>query len=150
MDYYHLPLTSGFLVSQKALIVKNHKLLILKNIHGKTEWSEKWWLPGGLLEYQEDPKTGLAREVLEETGLQITVSKPFTITTNFYKNFIFHDLRKLNIQFIQIAFLCVCPITAVKLSDEHEDYKWIKRNQLKDISFSEDSNQIIQKYLKSN
>jgi len=39
----------------------------------------KWHLPGGGLDFQEDPRAGLVREVEEETGLAITLGQPLEV-----------------------------------------------------------------------
>jgi 8-oxo-dGTP diphosphatase len=39
----------------------------------------KWHLPGGGLDFQEDPRAGLVREVHEETGLAVTLGEPLEV-----------------------------------------------------------------------
>jgi ADP-ribose pyrophosphatase YjhB (NUDIX family) len=39
----------------------------------------KWHLPGGGLDFQEDPRAGLTREVQEETGLAVTLGEPLEV-----------------------------------------------------------------------
>jgi 8-oxo-dGTP diphosphatase len=39
----------------------------------------KWHLPGGGLDFQEDPREGLVREVHEETGLAVTLGEPLEV-----------------------------------------------------------------------
>ncbi|WP_405917235.1 NUDIX domain-containing protein [Streptomyces sp. NBC_00728] len=41
-----------------------------------------WEPPGGVLELEEEPQTGVAREVFEETGIRVTVGQ----LTGVYKN----------------------------------------------------------------
>ncbi|GHD17329.1 hypothetical protein GCM10010313_46540 [Streptomyces violarus] len=41
-----------------------------------------WQLPGGILELDETPEAGVAREVLEETGIHVEVDE----LTGVYKN----------------------------------------------------------------
>ncbi len=54
-ELYHLPEKCIFLISQKALIVRNEKFLLLKFIH--LDGSDgKWELPGGLKEWGEEPE----------------------------------------------------------------------------------------------
>ena len=65
VDYYHLKSDEVFLVSQKALIAQENRLLILR----ASDDTNLWELPGGLLEMDEEMQTGLIREVAEETGM---------------------------------------------------------------------------------
>ncbi|MCD4751713.1 MAG: NUDIX domain-containing protein [Anaerolineaceae bacterium] len=60
-------------------MVKDHVL-----IHQYIE-SSFWSLPGGHIEFQEDSRTGLQREFVEETGHSISILRPLWITENFYK-----------------------------------------------------------------
>jgi 8-oxo-dGTP diphosphatase len=39
----------------------------------------KWHLPGGGLDFQEDPRAGLVREVQEEAGLAVTLGDPLEV-----------------------------------------------------------------------
>jgi 8-oxo-dGTP pyrophosphatase MutT (NUDIX family) len=51
-------------VAAKALIIRDHKLLLVNESH------HGWWgLPGGGIEYGEHPHATLARELHEELGL---------------------------------------------------------------------------------
>ena len=45
----------------------------------RTMYGGKWHLPGGGLDFQEDPRAGLVREVQEETGLAVTLGEPLEV-----------------------------------------------------------------------
>ncbi len=55
-------------LSMKALIVRNHKFLIVFDAN-----DEKWELPGGKVKFGEDPNETLPREIKEELGADIIV-----------------------------------------------------------------------------
>ena len=55
-----------------ALARKDDAVLLIKKARGP--YIGKWDLPGGRLEFGEKPVEGLAREVLEETGLVVQAS----------------------------------------------------------------------------
>lgn len=55
-----------FPVSVKGVVVRAGRVLLLKNER------EEWELPGGKLELGEEPDVCVAREITEETGLQVT------------------------------------------------------------------------------
>jgi 8-oxo-dGTP diphosphatase len=50
-----------------ALAVLQNKVLLIQKARGP--YTGKWDLPGGSLEFGEEPLDGLKREVMEETGL---------------------------------------------------------------------------------
>ena len=54
-----------------AMVLREGKLLLVKR--GIEPFFGWWDIPGGFLEPGEHPVEGAAREVLEETGLQVTI-----------------------------------------------------------------------------
>src|SRR5438477_6699838 len=123
MEYYDLKKTETFLVSQKALIVKDNKLLVLK-FPPDDMWSNLWGLPGGLLEMNENFRNGLKREIKEETNISASVRDVFAIGELKLDKFIFKDGRKLKVRIIEIVYECKALTSKVKLSHEHGDFKW--------------------------
>ena len=61
-----VPTTRAFPVSVKGVLVRDGRVLLLKNER------EEWELPGGKLELGEEPQICVAREITEETGLAVT------------------------------------------------------------------------------
>ncbi len=59
-----------FLIGVTGVIFnEKNDVLLLKHTYRRVAWS----LPGGYLQAKEHPKTGLAREILEETGFRVRV-----------------------------------------------------------------------------
>jgi len=56
----------AFPVSVKGVLVRDGRVLLLKNER------DEWELPGGKLELGEEPAACVAREIAEETGLNVT------------------------------------------------------------------------------
>jgi 8-oxo-dGTP pyrophosphatase MutT (NUDIX family) len=54
-------------VSVKGVLVRRGRVLVLRNDRGE------WELPGGRLDDGETPEEALRREILEETGVRVTV-----------------------------------------------------------------------------
>jgi ADP-ribose pyrophosphatase YjhB (NUDIX family) len=61
---------SGFSIRVKAIILNNSNLLVVKNL-GNNFFA----LPGGNLEYREDIKECLKREIIEELGVSPDVGR---------------------------------------------------------------------------
>jgi len=75
-----------------------------------------WGLPGGWLESGENPSVGLAREIAEETGLEVEVLRPLLI-----------DIARYSRRHLDIAYLCAArgDGSALALSRELLDYDWV-------------------------
>lgn len=72
-------LNDRFLIGVTGVIFdEDNKILLLKHTYRRVAWS----LPGGYLQSQEYPKTGLTREILEETGFKVKVIKIITTKTD--------------------------------------------------------------------
>lgn len=61
--------------AQKAVVTLDSKILLVRKSAEDPNRPGKWDLPGGRMKPGEDVDKHLAREVLEETGLQVTPGK---------------------------------------------------------------------------
>lgn len=147
MDYFNLPNDKAFLVSVKAFIQREDKILVLQLPESNLDhWNYKWCLPGGLLEFSESILDALHREVKEETGLDIEVERVLKVTEFLFQGFIFKDKSVRDAKVVQIGFLC-SPITKnIQLSDEHLGYQWFDKSELGSLSYSPDSKELIMFY----
>lgn len=104
-------------ISQKA-IIQNGKGEILVVRRSKTHPLRPlgWDVPGGDLEFGEDAKAGICREIKEETGLEVADLKVIDATswTNERDEF-----------WITICYSAKAKTDSVKLSWEHDDFKWL-------------------------
>ena len=74
-----------------------------------------WEVPGGKMDYGEEPLESLKREVFEEVGLKIEPLNPFCVVSHV-------SPIKQAIRIVYKANLA--KKEEVKLSHEHSDYKW--------------------------
>lgn len=111
----------GLILNEKG------EVLLIKRIDGMfPEWNEKWGIPGGHVEFGEDPKETLYRELKEELGVRvkITFNNPFVASNSV-------DLAKIAYHGIFLCFSCL--IIGGKLkkkSEEHSDFKWFKPEKI--------------------
>ena len=54
-----------------GLVVRSQQILLCRVSAHLTEWAGSWTLPGGGIEFGEDPSAAMVREVREETGLEV-------------------------------------------------------------------------------
>lgn len=93
----------------RALLVKDGRLLLVNAFPGGK--SDLWCAPGGGAEPGQSLPDNLAREVLEETGLQISVG-PLALVNEF------HDPRT---GFHQVELFFRCTLIGGTLNRDHAD-----------------------------
>jgi 8-oxo-dGTP pyrophosphatase MutT (NUDIX family) len=132
-----------FCISQKAFIEKNGKILV---IHDPLEGLD---FPGGKIqknEAQHGKKDSLSRslqrEVLEETGLSITVGRPFSV---WYYEFPIGHKNYPNKVYI-IGFQCIYVSGVLTLSSEHTSFQWVSSEQHKHVDDGSDFFQALKEY----
>ncbi|MBI4062623.1 NUDIX hydrolase [Candidatus Gottesmanbacteria bacterium] len=59
------------------ILEKEGKVLLIKR--SKEPFKNYWVLPGGYVEYDEDPRSTIEREVKEETGLEVAVDEVVSV-----------------------------------------------------------------------
>lgn len=100
-----------------AYILRGQEFLLL---HRTTE-PILWTPPGGHLEVDEDPRRGAVREVQEETGMEVEVLAPVSVW--------YGDLGQGPA--VSIDFLCRHRSGRVRLSEEHDAFRWSTVEQLR-------------------
>lgn len=71
-----------------AVILRSNLVLCVQRGSSNLVYiSEKWEFPGGKIEYRENHKTALTREIKEELGVDIDVDHLFLTTEHDYPDF---------------------------------------------------------------
>ncbi len=117
----------------KALIFRNDTVLLLQ---GGTKKS--WELPGGKLEFGEDPREGLARELREELGSgSVAIEKVVDVKSRVT------DIGE-PIYMVFIIYACtVAPDYEFTISDEHIGGRWVPLAEAKDLPMWEIYREVI-------
>lgn len=105
-----------------ALIKFNDEFLIVKREPSSTIHPNLWMFPGGKAEPGEDILAALKREIKEETNLDINNLKK--ISEYEYK-------RPNNSITLGQCFSAISNSKEVKINQELEDFKWIKKEEFK-------------------
>lgn len=114
-------------VGTSAVIVNpDKKVLFVKRSKHDEFLPGVWELPGGGTEFGEDPESTLIREVREECGLDVSINYP-VFTFSYFK-----PDGGTQKHIIDIAYLCtlINDRCEVKLSSEHEEYRWMKLDEV--------------------
>jgi phosphoglycolate phosphatase-like HAD superfamily hydrolase/8-oxo-dGTP pyrophosphatase MutT (NUDIX family) len=92
----------------EVLMLKTHK------------WSDKWGIPGGKIKPRETAVAALRREVMEETGLELTdirfqLAQDCIEPPEFYKK----------AHFLLLTYTATATTTTVTLNHEAETHRWL-------------------------
>ena len=135
-----------FYVGQKAFIEKDGKVLILNDPIGGLDF------PGGKIQEGEAKMdnsvslmNALKREVREETGLEIEVFDPFTV---WYYEFSKKIHRSYGKVVYIVGFKCKYVSGDIKLSEEHDSFKWVDKNNFREFDDRSDYFKALEKYFK--
>lgn len=79
-------------------------------------------IPGGRLEFGEDVEEGLKREIREEINLIVNIEKPSRVWS----------LLKDDLHLVGITFLATYVEGSINLSDEHNSYRWVTKEEILD------------------
>lgn len=107
-------------IAVRALIRKDEKTLLLRRATGRPTILHKYELPGGKLDYGEQPEDALARYLQDEAGLTMRAAQLFDVLT-----YIDHDDR--DIQYVFILYLVrLAGDDKITLSQNYDHYLWKK------------------------
>jgi 8-oxo-dGTP diphosphatase len=123
------------LITAKALVSDERgRVLLLKRASNDAQ-PLKWEMPGGKIDKLETLNESLKREVLEETGLLIEIVKPSAHIQSKVAN-----VRKYKgYTYVVIVSTAIVRGGKIRLSDEHEDYKWVYKKNIPELDLAENA-----------
>jgi 8-oxo-dGTP diphosphatase len=127
------------IVGVGAVIVDGDRVLLIKRAHEplKGEWS----LPGGAVDVGETLEAALAREVLEETGLEVSVGPVVEVLDSVRRD---ADGR-VEYHFVIIDYRCTVRSGTASASSDAADCRWLGVSQLDDYTLTPMTLKVIRK-----
>lgn len=116
---------TAFFLAAHALIQKDGRFLATRRSAVNDYKPGEWDVPGGTVHAGETMEQALVREVLEETGLEVSIVRPLAIYSNT------GSLPEK--QYFQATYLCQYVSGDVKLNpEEHDAHEWVSLEELGD------------------
>ena len=100
------------------------KLLLIKRSSTDSRRPGQWDIPGGMVETNECLEDAAVRECLEEVGLEIPASDLKLLYSD--RHFFDDDKSKL---VNWLVFYALSDQESVRLSFEHDEYRWVKASE---------------------
>lgn len=124
-----------------SAIIRNNKneILLLKRNKTKT-FQNHWQLPEGKLEEKESPYDALKREIKEELNAEIKHAELKAISHT--------TLEAKGIKYLAFRLIYSTELSNphdIKLSAEHSEYGWFKKNELNNLELLPGTQEAIEK-----
>jgi 8-oxo-dGTP diphosphatase len=129
MEKYQLIVTA-------AIIEKDGKFLITQRPLGRHNGG-RWEFPGGTVEFGEDLRMCLKREVYEEMGIDVKVEESFD-----YSSFVYNEYKNVFL----LGFRCKYLSGEIQKKDI-SDFKWLTPEEMKNYDITEADHPFILKLL---
>ncbi len=122
-----------------AIIESDDTILITKR-KTNDRYGSLWEFPGGTVEYGEDPKECLKREIKEELDCHINIDSLFEVSSHIYSD---------GTHFVILFYKCRLSYGIPK-SKKHDEIRWAPLTDLTYYDFMDADKQIIEKMLSLN
>jgi len=122
-----------------ALILRDGRVLLVER--GRQPLKGYWSLPGGALETGETLKEGLRREVREETGLRITVSRLFEV----FERIMSDEKGRSEYHYVLLDYLCRPTGGRLRPGDDVTRAEWVAEKDLKKYRITDGTEAVIRR-----
>lgn len=133
-----MAIEQNILVTVDALVVVKEQVLLIQRL--KEPFQGMWALPGGFVEDDEDLTVAAARELMEETGVEIPMSSMSQFGTYGKPG---RDPRGRTVSVVYVAELD--QVVEANGADDAADAKWFSWKRLPPLAF--DHAEILEAYL---
>jgi len=108
------------LVGVGAVVVDKGRVLLVRR--GREPLKGQWSIPGGLLEIGESLTAGVAREVLEETGLVVETVELIELLDRIH-----HENDRVRYHYVIADYLCRVSGGVLLAGSDADEVRWAER-----------------------
>ncbi|MHA1239060.1 MAG: NUDIX hydrolase [Candidatus Odinarchaeia archaeon] len=124
-------------VAVGAVIIRNGKVLLVKR---RTQPKKgAWSIPGGLVKLGETVEEALKREILEETGLRVSVEKIAGVFDYIERD----ESGRIRYHYVIIDFFCNVSEGKLSPSSDAQEAKWISLNEIEGLYLTDMTRRLI-------
>lgn len=125
-------LNQRFVYVGVPVIIQNSKkeILLGKRSKNTLSYPDFWGLPGGMMDYGEDIKTTVRREVKEELGVDVKVVRK---SSNIYQNV---PNKETKFHSVDIPFYAKIIRGIPKSKDETSEIRWFKPSEIRNMKLA--------------
>ena len=108
------------LVGVGAVVIREARVLLVRR--GSEPLKGQWSLPGGMLELGESLAEGVAREVKEETGLDVEVVELVEVLDRIHR-----EGARVRYHYVIADYLCRVVGGALQAASDADAVRWVER-----------------------
>ena len=128
------------LLVMAAVIEKDGRFLITQRPEDGRHNGGRWEFPGGKVDFGEDPRYGLEREISEELDIEVSAEDIFELSSNVYSD--------ANKHVVLLACHCVWKSGEISKKDV-QDFRWLLPDEMSDYDITEADIPFIEKLQKT-
>lgn len=125
-----------------AVVVDQDRVLLVRRAHEPLKGA--WSLPGGGVEVGETLSEAVAREVREETGVEIRVGPIVEVLDRIHRD----DDGRVEYHFVLIDYRCDAVGGSLRHSSDASDARWVRLPDLPAYELSGQTQAVIEKALR--
>lgn len=125
-------------IAVRAIIRKGEKILLLRRASGRPTILGKFELPGGKLEYGEQPEDALTRSLQTEAAITVQTAQVFDVLT-----YVDHDDRDIQYVFILYLVSVHSDSARITLSQNYDHYLWKKMSDIHQEELTESTKLLL-------
>jgi mutator protein MutT len=125
------------IVGVGAVVVDDGHVLLIKRKYEPL--ALRWSLPGGGLEVGETLEVGVARELLEETGLVVRVGPVIEVFDRILRD----EDGRVKYHFVLVDYLCVPVGGSLQAGDDVSEAEWVQLDALAPYQLTDKALEVI-------
>jgi len=129
------------IVGVGAVILRQGEVLIVRRANPPLQG--EWSIPGGALDLGEKLRDGVAREVLEETGLDVEVGPVLDVFDSIFPD----GEGRIKYHYVLIDYLCQLRSGIPVAATDASEVRWARPDELEALGMKQVTIELIRKAL---